>query len=57
MTLSTIRQHIWRGGGDVLLYYKANGRKAIPHAKQENGVDETTEYEASPSSSEGSEAR
>jgi len=29
MTLASIRAHIWRGGGDVLLYYKANGRKEI----------------------------
>jgi WD repeat-containing protein 48 len=29
MTLATIRTHVWRGGGDVLMYYKANGRKPI----------------------------
>jgi WD repeat-containing protein 48 len=22
---------MWRGGGDVLLYYKSNGRKEIKH--------------------------
>ncbi|KAI0582375.1 WD repeat containing protein 48 [Pyrenophora tritici-repentis] len=32
MTLASIRAHVWRGGGDVLLYYKANGRKEIKHA-------------------------
>lgn len=32
MTLASIRAHIWRGGGDVVLYYKANGRKEIKHA-------------------------
>lgn len=32
MTLATIRAHIWRGGGDVLLFYRANGRKEIRHA-------------------------
>ncbi|KAH9865836.1 hypothetical protein J1614_009423 [Plenodomus biglobosus] len=31
MTLASIRAHIWRGGGDVLLQYKANGRKQIKH--------------------------
>lgn len=31
MTLASIRAHIWRGGGDVLLHYKANGRKEIRH--------------------------
>ncbi|KAF2219090.1 hypothetical protein BDZ85DRAFT_59365 [Elsinoe ampelina] len=29
MTLATIRAHIWRGGGDVSLYYKANGRRKV----------------------------
>lgn len=29
MTLATIRSHIWRGAGDVVLYYKANGKKQI----------------------------
>ena len=32
MTLASIRAHVWRGGGDVLLYYKANGRKQIKQA-------------------------
>jgi WD repeat-containing protein 48 len=32
MTLATVRSSMWRGGGDVLLYYKANGRKEIKHA-------------------------
>lgn len=31
MTLATIRSSMWRGGGDVLLYYKSNGRKEIKH--------------------------
>jgi len=35
MTLATIRSSLWRGGGDVLLYYKANGRKQILHAPQQ----------------------
>ncbi|KAE8350612.1 hypothetical protein BDV28DRAFT_138774 [Aspergillus coremiiformis] len=30
MTLATIRTHIWRSSGDMVLYYKANGKKAIP---------------------------
>lgn len=34
MTLATIRSHLWRGGGDVVLYYKANGRKEILHMPQ-----------------------
>ncbi|KAF2401283.1 WD40 repeat-like protein [Trichodelitschia bisporula] len=32
MTLATIRAHVWRGGGDIILSYKANGRKEIQHA-------------------------
>lgn len=30
MTLATLRTHMWRGGNDIVLYYKANGRKKIP---------------------------
>lgn len=33
MTLATVRSSMWRVGGDVLLYYKSNGRKQIKHAK------------------------
>lgn len=29
MTLATLRAHVWKGGADVMLYYKANGRKNI----------------------------
>lgn len=29
MTLASIRSHLWRGGGDVVLYYKSNGKKAL----------------------------
>jgi WD repeat-containing protein 48 len=34
MTLATIRTHVWRGGSDVIMYYKANGRKSILHCPQ-----------------------
>ena len=27
MTLATLRAHVWKTGGDVMLYYKSNGRK------------------------------
>ncbi|CZT02622.1 related to WD repeat-containing protein 48 [Rhynchosporium graminicola] len=33
MSLATLRAHVWKGGADVMLYYKANGRKPIAHAK------------------------
>ncbi|RYP14911.1 hypothetical protein DL765_006053 [Monosporascus sp. GIB2] len=29
MSLATLRAHIWKGGNDVVLYYKANGRKEL----------------------------
>ena len=32
MTLASIRAHVWRGGGDVILFYKSNGRKDIKYA-------------------------
>lgn len=35
MTLASIRSQIWRGGGDILLYYKANGKKEIGGAPQQ----------------------
>ena len=34
MSLATIRTHVWKGGNDVVLYYKANGRKVITPLKQ-----------------------
>ncbi|KAI9815392.1 MAG: hypothetical protein M1826_002068 [Phylliscum demangeonii] len=27
ITLAALRAHVWKGGGDVLLYYKSNGRR------------------------------
>ena len=27
MTLATLRAYVWKTGGDVLLYYRSNGRK------------------------------
>lgn len=32
-TLATLRVHVWRTGGDVVLFYKSNGRKKLrlPH--------------------------
>jgi WD repeat-containing protein 48 len=41
MTLATIRTHVWRGGGDVLLFYKANGRKQIDNAPHAAGIAES----------------
>jgi WD repeat-containing protein 48 len=38
MTLASIRAHVWRGGGDVVLHYKANGRKEIKPAPAPVGM-------------------
>lgn len=32
MTLATLRVHMWRTGGDVVLHYKENGKKEIKRA-------------------------
>jgi len=34
MTLATLRAHVWKGGADVMLYYKSNGRKPIKYEKK-----------------------
>jgi len=33
MSLATLRAHVWKGGADVMLYYKSNGRKSIRYEK------------------------
>lgn len=35
MTLATLRAHVWKGGADVMLYYKSNGKKPIKYLKEE----------------------
>ncbi|KAL8769487.1 MAG: hypothetical protein Q9209_004548 [Squamulea sp. 1 TL-2023] len=45
-TLATLRAYVWKTGGDVLLYYKSNGRKPelgqrlTGESPQESAVDE-----------------
>lgn len=34
MTLATLRAHVWKGGADVMLYYKSNGVKTIKYEKK-----------------------
>ncbi|OBW65411.1 MAG: Uridylate kinase [Aureobasidium pullulans] len=46
MTLATIRTHIWRGGGDVLLHYKSNGRRKILHSAETFATPESNGTEA-----------
>ncbi|KKA26181.1 hypothetical protein TD95_003759 [Thielaviopsis punctulata] len=33
MSLATLRAHVWKSGSDVVLYYKANGRRKVPVPK------------------------
>ena len=40
MSLATLRAHVWKGGNDVVLYYKANGRKEIPVRAPEPPAEE-----------------
>jgi WD repeat-containing protein 48 len=44
-TLATLRVHVWRTGGDVVLHYKSNGRKELrlPHPAQVPTVEESEE--------------
>lgn len=52
MTLASIRAHVWRGGGDVILYYKANGCKEIkpfpPYPGPQSGTAPPTNYGLKP---------
>lgn len=41
MTLATLRAHVWKGGNDIVLHYKANGRKEIPIPPPEAPAEET----------------
>jgi WD repeat-containing protein 48 len=40
MTLATIRTHLWRTSGDMVLYYKTNGKKEIHPPPSLLGIDE-----------------
>lgn len=44
MSLATLRAHVWKGGNDIVLHYKANGRKKIPFPQEsgEGGGEEGT---------------
>ncbi|KAB8294130.1 hypothetical protein EYC80_009576 [Monilinia laxa] len=33
MSLATLRAHVWKGGADVMLYYKSNGKRNIKYEK------------------------
>lgn len=42
MSLATLRAHVWKGGADVMLYYKSNGRKVIRYEKKTESVTGTS---------------
>lgn len=42
MTLATIRTHLWRTSGDIILYYRANGKKEIRPPKSLVNTDENS---------------
>ncbi|KAK5635005.1 hypothetical protein RRF57_010717 [Xylaria bambusicola] len=50
MSLATLRAHVWKGGNDIILYYKANGRKEIPKAQAKQ--EAVPEAEATPASTQ-----
>ncbi|RMD43753.1 hypothetical protein DV735_g1314, partial [Chaetothyriales sp. CBS 134920] len=45
MTLATLRAHVWRTAGDVVLYYKSNGKKSLtlPHPADVPTLEESGE--------------
>ena len=39
-TLATLRAHVWKAGGDVILYYRSNGRR--PELEERERVKKAT---------------
>jgi len=50
MSLATLRAHVWKGGADVMLYYKSNGQKTIKYEKKLETVPEAAIPAAQPAS-------
>ncbi|KAK2867983.1 hypothetical protein FQN49_003273 [Arthroderma sp. PD_2] len=46
MTLATIRTHIWRTGNDMVLVYKANGKRKIPIPEEKDSEAQENDGEA-----------
>ncbi|CAI4219673.1 unnamed protein product [Parascedosporium putredinis] len=58
MSLATLRAHLWKGGTDVVLYYRSNGRKAIRlrtpvPAEPPSAQEEATTAEEEPNATTG----
>lgn len=56
MTLATLRAHVWKGGPDVQLFYKSNGKREIPFQKKSEEVIEERVAEANTGANEQSGA-
>lgn len=41
VTLATLRAHVWKNGGDVVIYYKSNGRRPELEKRMTRKDDET----------------
>ena len=57
MTLATLRVHTWRTGGDVLLYYRANGKKVIRRPHPANSKSPEAEVSEEKAAAEGEEKK
>jgi WD repeat-containing protein 48 len=42
MSLATLRAHVWKGGADVMLYYKSNGRRPIRYENKPESLTGTS---------------
>ena len=40
MTLATLRAHVWKGGTDVVLHYRARGGKTLKELRGTGGEQE-----------------
>ncbi|KAF5010199.1 hypothetical protein FDECE_3640 [Fusarium decemcellulare] len=61
-TLSTLRTHLWKGGNDIVLYYKTNGKKELrpfppPPEPKPAEPEETQETSATEDASNDSQAQ
>jgi len=45
MSLATLRAHVWKGGNDIILHYKANGKREIPFPAPAPPASESSEAE------------
>ena len=52
MSLATLRTHVWKGGNDVVLHYKSNGRRELrpfkPATPEPQPEAESADAEAEP---------